>query len=234
MQRDQTSNHESIHLHPPLLSYSKQLTQSSPSMTPTSISSFEEINVYMKKKNIILDYFSQSIFSSVSFEKSIMIATDSISKSCYAWHLPDSYELKNLREKSGIIYHPNLISSENTSSSMQMNQSFSSSSSSKQIHTTKTQQFISLKQTPHYILSKFLSSYSANNPSCPMISSFPAPSTYSTKHISLTKSKNFFSEQKLAIPTSLITSYERERSSQQPPIISRKRISSYLIDEETI
>src|SRR5205814_1472875 len=131
----------------------KATSQPLPSMTPTSISSFEGVSVYMEKENVILGYPSQPTSSSVSSEKSTMTAMDSTSKLPCAWHLPDSYELENLRGKPGTIYCPNLISQENISPSMQMDQSLSFFPSSKQIHTAKAQQFISLKQTPHYALS---------------------------------------------------------------------------------
>ena len=117
---------------------------------------------------------------------------------------------------------------------MQMNQSFSFFSSSKLIHTTKIQQFISLKQTSHYTLFKFLSSYFAINSSYSMIFSFLASSTHLIEYILLKKSKNFFFDQKLIMSISLIISYEREQQSQRSSIISRKRISNCLINKKVI
>ena len=77
----------------------------------------------MEKENVALDYPSQLTSSSVLSEKSTTTAMDSISKLPCVWHLPDSYELENLRGKPGTIYRPNLISQENTSPSMQTDQS---------------------------------------------------------------------------------------------------------------
>src|SRR5205814_5122363 len=138
--------------------------------TPASISSFEGVSTYMEKENVVLGYPSQLISSSMSSEKPTT-AMDSTSKLPCAWHLPDSYELENLRGKPGTIYRPNLISQENTSPSMQTDQSLLSSPPPKPIHTAKAQQFTSPKQTPHYALSKLLPPYSATNPSGPTIPS---------------------------------------------------------------
>ena len=67
-----------------------------------------------------------------------------------------------------------------------------------------------------------------------MIPSFSAPSAHSTERTSLTKSKNSFSKQELAMPISLVTPYKRECRSQRPPTVSRKRTSSCWADGEAM
>ena len=213
-------------------SMSKMVSQHPYSTTPASTLSSGAANGYMAKESEGSDYPSPTTYFSRSSGKSAPTLTASTSNAPSAWHLPDSYDVVNLRGSHGNhTHHLNTPCQGNTSNFTQTAQSPSPSLPQKPIPIVQGPLFNSPQQSLPYALSELSPNSSAFIPKARTTHYSQDRSVVpSIDNSSSTKSKNYSSRPASVPSDSPGTPSARERLCLQRPMVSQRTISNCLAD----